>query len=77
MKVGKYARSVSIVGVGCTPFTNFEDHPETKGMSEGEAFGYAAIEAIVDAGLEPRDIQYFYHGSANPFMIMCSFRRRT
>ena len=69
MKVGKYARSVSIVGVGCTPFTNFEDHPETKGMSEGEAFGYAALEAITDAGLEPRDIQYFYHGSANPFMI--------
>ena len=69
MKVGKYARSVSIVGVGCTPFTNFEDHPETKGMSEGEAFGYAALEAIADAGLEPRDIQYFYHGSANPFMI--------
>jgi acetyl-CoA C-acetyltransferase len=69
VKVGKYARSVSIVGVGCTPFTNFEDHPETKGMSEGEAFGYAALEAIADAGLEPRDIQYFYHGSANPFMI--------
>ena len=69
MKVGKYARSVSIVGVGCTPFTNFEDHPETKGMSEGEAFGYAALEAIADAGLEPRDIQYFYHGAANPFMI--------
>ena len=68
-KVGRLARSVSIVGVGCTPFTNFEDHPETKGMSEGDAFGYAALEAIVDAGLEPRDIQYFYHGSANPFMI--------
>ena len=68
-KVGKYARSVSIVGVGCTPFTNFEDHEETKGMSEGDAFGYAALEAIVDAGLEPRDVQYFYHGSANPFMI--------
>ncbi len=66
---GKHLRSVSIVGVGCTPFTNFEDHPETKGMSEGEAFGYAALEAIADAGLEPRDIQYFYHGSANPFMI--------
>ena len=68
-KVGRLARSVSIVGVGCTPFTNFEDHPETKGMSEGEAFGYAALEAIADAGLEPRDIDYFYHGSANPFMI--------
>lgn len=69
MKVGKYARSVSIVGVGCTPFKNFEDHAQTKGMSEGEAFGYAALEAIADAGLEPRDIQYFYHGAANPFMI--------
>jgi len=66
---GKHSRSVSIVGVGCTPFTNFEDHPETKGMSEGEAFGYAALEAIADAGLEPRDIQYYYHGAANPFMI--------
>ncbi len=43
MKVGKYARSVSIVGVGCTPFTNFEDHPETKGMSEGDAFGLSLI----------------------------------
>ncbi len=69
VKLGKQARSVSIVGVGCTPFKNFEDHPQTKGMSEGDAFGYAALEAIQDAGLEPRDIQYFYHGAANPFMI--------
>lgn len=69
VRLGKQARSVSIVGVGCTPFKNFEDHPETKGMSEGDTFGYAAIEAIQDAGLEPRDIQYFYHGAANPFMI--------
>ncbi|MDY4014994.1 beta-ketoacyl synthase N-terminal-like domain-containing protein, partial [Parafannyhessea umbonata] len=69
VKLGKQARSVSIVGVGCTPFKNFEDHPETKGMSEGDAFGYAALEAIKDAGLQPRDIQYFYHGAANPFMI--------
>ena len=69
VKLGKQARGVSIVGVGCTPFKNFEDHPETKGMSEGDAFGYAALEAIQDAGLEPRDIQYFFHGAANPFMI--------
>ena len=69
VKLGKDMRSVSIVGVGCTPFKNYEDHPETKGMSEGDAFGYAALEAIADAGLEPRDIQYFYHGAANPFMI--------
>lgn len=69
VKLGKDMRSVSIVGVGCTPFKNFEDHPETRGMSEGDAFGYAALEAIADAGLQPRDIQYFYHGAANPFMI--------
>ncbi len=68
-KLGRQARGVSIVGVGCTPFKNFEDHPETKGMSEGDAFGYAALESIADAGLEPRDIQYFFHGAANPFMI--------
>lgn len=67
--LGKQARSVSIVGVGCTPFTNFEDDPQTKGIGEGEAFGYAAQEALVDAGLEASDIDYFFHGSANPFMI--------
>lgn len=62
-------RSVSIVGVGCTPFKDFEEHPETQGIGEGEAFGYAALEAIADAGLEPRDIDFFYHGSANPYLL--------
>lgn len=69
VKLGKIARSVSIVGVGCTPFTNFEDDPKTKGIGEGEAYGYAALEAMEDCGLSPRDIDYFYHGAANPFMI--------
>ena len=49
VKLGKNARSVSIVGVGCTPFKDFETHPETQGIGEGEAFGYAALEAIADA----------------------------
>lgn len=57
------------MGVGCTPFTNFEDDPKTQGIGEGEAFGYAALEAMEDCGLSPRDIDYFYHGAANPFMI--------
>lgn len=69
MTKGQDARSVSIVGVGCTPFTSFEEHPETQGIGEGEAFGYAAKEAMEDAGLQPRDIDYFFHGAANPFMI--------
>ena len=69
VKLGKYARSVSIVGVGCTPFKDFETHPETQGIGEGEAFGYAALEAIADAGLEPRDVDFFYHGSANPYLV--------
>ncbi|MDY2789078.1 MAG: thiolase family protein [Atopobium sp.] len=69
VKLGKNARSVSIVGVGCTPFTNFEDDPRTQGIGEGEAFGYAALEALEDCGLQPRDIDFFFHGSANPFMI--------
>ena len=69
VKLGRNMRSVSIVGVGCTPFTNFEDDPKTQGIGEGEAFGYAALEAMEDCGLSPRDIDYFFHGAANPFMI--------
>ena len=36
VKLGKNARSVSIVGVGCTPFKDFETHPETQGIGEGD-----------------------------------------
>ena len=50
-KLGKYNRSVSIIGVGCTPFMYTVDHPETNGLTEGEMFGYAALKAMEDAGL--------------------------
>lgn len=65
-KVGKYSRSVSIIGIGATPFCNIDEDPDMKGLTEGEFFGYAALMAMEDAGLEPRDVDYFYHGSANP-----------
>ena len=32
-KLGKYQRSVSIIGVGCTPFMYTVDNPETDGLT--------------------------------------------
>ena len=65
-KLGKYMRSVSIIGIGISPFCDIGDDPELAGLTEGEYFGHAALMAMADAGLEPRDIDYFYHGAANP-----------
>ena len=48
-----YSRSVSIIGVGCTPFMYTVDHEETNGLTEGELFGYAALKAMEDAGVSP------------------------
>ena len=50
-KLGKYSRSVSIIGVGCTPFMYTVDNEETNGLTEGEMFGYAALKAMEDASL--------------------------
>ncbi|MDD3402476.1 MAG: thiolase family protein [Hespellia sp.] len=65
-KLGRFSRSVSVIGIGATPFCIIDDDPEMKGLTEGEFFGHAALMAMADAGLEPRDIDYFYHGAANP-----------
>jgi len=62
-----YSRSVSIIGVGCTPFMYTLDNPETAGLTEGELFGYAAYKAMEDAGIGPKDVDYFFHGQATPF----------
>ena len=61
-----YARSVSIIGVGCTPFMYTVDKPETNGLTEGELFGYAALKAMEDAGVNPRDVDFYFHGEASP-----------
>lgn len=65
--IGKYQRSVSIIGVGCTPFMQTLANPETAGLTEGELFGYAALEAMQDAGIECTDVDFFFHGQATPF----------
>ena len=45
VKLGKNMRSVSIVGVGATPFFNGIENPAYKGLTNGELFGYAALDA--------------------------------
>ncbi len=61
-----YGRSVSIIGVGCTPFMEELKNPETEGLTDGELFGYAALKAMEDAGVSPKDVQFYFHGSASP-----------
>ncbi|MCF0229356.1 MAG: thiolase family protein [Parasporobacterium sp.] len=43
------------------------DNPETAGLTEGELFGYAALKAMEDAGVTPKDVEYYFHGQASPF----------
>ena len=64
--LGKYQRSVSIICVGCTPFMYTVDNPETNGLTEGELFGYAALKAMEDAGVNPQDVDFYFHGQASP-----------
>ena len=65
-KIHPYSRSVSIIGVGCTPFMYTVDNEETNGLTEGELFGYAALKAMEDAGITPKDVDYYFHGEASP-----------
>lgn len=65
-KIRPYEKSVSIIGVGCTPFMFTLDHEETNGLTEGELFGYAALKAMEDAGIEPKDVDFYFHGEASP-----------
>lgn len=65
-KLNPYSRSVSIIGVGCTPFMYTLDNPETAGLTDGEMFGYAALMAMEDAGVNPQDVDFYFHGEASP-----------
>lgn len=61
-----YSRGVSIIGIGATKFMLSKDDPETKGLSEGELFGYASIEAMKDANITAKNVDFFVHGQAGP-----------
>lgn len=61
-----YSRSVSIIGVGATPFMLTKDNPETDGLGDGEMFGHAAIQAMKDAGISAKDVDFYIHGQAGP-----------
>lgn len=61
-----YSRGVSIIGVGATPFVYAMDNPDYNGLGEGEMFGYAAIEAMKDAGVTAADVEFFVHAQAGP-----------
>ena len=65
-KLKPFNRSVSIVGVGVTPFRQTREIPEMDGITEGELFGYAAVEAMRDAGMTGKDVDFFVHGQAGP-----------
>lgn len=54
--MGKLGRSVSIIGVGYTPLGNVLTTPELQGLSERELFSWAAMMAMEDAGVGPKDI---------------------
>lgn len=61
-KVGSYKRNVYIAGVGCTRFCHTLDHEKTKGITEGELFAQAALDAMEDAGIKAKEINAYYHG---------------
>ena len=68
-KLKPYGRSVSIIGVGATPFVRVLDDPEVNGLTEGELFGYASQAAMRDAGMTGKDVDFFIHGQAGPGWI--------
>ena len=47
-KLKPLSRSVSIVGVGVTPFRQTKEDPELNGITEGELFGYRGVDPPVE-----------------------------
>lgn len=58
----KLARSVSIIGIGSTPYGNLLTDQRLKNLTEHELFSWAALNAMEDAGIESKEIEALYHG---------------
>lgn len=58
----KLARSVSIIGIGSTPYGNLLTDQRLKNLTEHELFSWAALNAMEDAGIEAKEIEALYHG---------------
>lgn len=69
VNLGKFSRGVSIIGVGCTPFKSTKDVPELAGVSQQDMFSYAALSAMENANIQPREAEFYYHGAAQPYFI--------
>lgn len=67
VKQGKYARRVFVAGVGCTPFRLFRQDEEFEKLTEGEQFGWAALDAMEDAKIRPTEIGALSYGTAMPY----------
>lgn len=59
-------RPVAIIGVGATPYRDGNEESEIQYLTEGELFGYAAKEAMEDAGVDASQIDFFWHGAVHP-----------
>ncbi len=55
---GKFARGVSIIGVGATPVGNVLSTPALKDLGERELGAWAAQMALEDAHVNPKDVDY-------------------
>jgi acetyl-CoA C-acetyltransferase len=65
-KLNPFSRSVSIIGVGATPFVRILDDPSVDGMNEAELFAYACRDAMRDAGVTGKDVDFYLMGQAGP-----------
>ena len=63
---GHLGRSVSIIGVGCSPIGDLLATPELDGFGEHELFTLAAMEAMENGNIEAKDIDAYYLGWVAP-----------